>query len=818
MDRLSPESLRWALTHILEFGDTDLFPPLFEFGVIRSNWPELLEFLQSIDLTSYNWRQSRRWLIPKDQLSFRAAVQLDPFDSILFTAMVRDFARVIERKRHSSVFSYRVGITKAGRLYLPRTRAGFWSASRTLIEEYPFAAVLDISDFYNQIEHDVIAAQLAETGVSEVRIAALRKLLESCSQISSRGIPIGPQPSHLLAEASLIPLDGFLASQYEFARYADDIHVFCESYQAAQTAVFKVADFLDRFQRLSLNRQKTKVLTASEFEEATSRMLVDDPINRAEEEMLEVIRKRLTEEGMDDNLYTGIEITHLAKEDLVRFSPPLVEQVLSAYVGSDSAHYIRLRWFLRRLTQVGVPGGVDFVANNVERFAPAIVDAVRYLASASKSFSGSWSTLGGHLLRALNHELLRANEYLQTVVLGAFANVKDLNHAGRLIELFPGSGPAVRREIVLATAAQNKADWLRQHQGELPSMDPWLRRAVYFAMRRLPELERLKLAPKSEETIDDMMTARLLAASTVRSGPAVRGRFAKDIKPSFALITALPLELAAMRALLINPRRLTVDRKGAMRECYVGQVPARDGGYHRLVLALSGLGNNSAAARAMAVVLDFPSVQCLFMVGIAGGCPNPSVPGDHVRLGDIVVSGEHGILQYDFVKQTASDTKRRFLPRPPSASVLEAVQFLRSEELSATPRLKRLINQASKKLQVRRPAAKLDVLESGEHPKDYLRVGGQPRIFVAPIGSANILLKDAKTRDMLRDKYGVRAIEMEGSGIADASWELEIGYIVIRGICDYCDMNKSDIWQPCAAIVASAYARLLLESMARTGA
>jgi len=53
---------------------------------------------------------------------------------------------------------------------------------------------------------------------------------------------------------------------------------------------------------------------------------------------------------------------------------------------------------------------------------------------------------------------------------------------------------------------------------------------------------------------------------------------------------------------------------------------------------------------------------------------------------------------------------------------------------------------------------------------------------------------------------------MEGSGIADATWNFEVGYLIIRGICDYCDENKNDIWQKYASIAASVYTRALLEN------
>ena len=54
---------------------------------------------------------------------------------------------------------------------------------------------------------------------------------------------------------------------------------------------------------------------------------------------------------------------------------------------------------------------------------------------------------------------------------------------------------------------------------------------------------------------------------------------------------------------------------------------------------------------------------------------------------------------------------------------------------------------------------------------------------------------------------------MESSGVADATWNHEIGYLVVRGICNYCDSNKGDDWQAYAAAVAAAYTRALLESM-----
>ena len=117
----------------------------------------------------------------------------------------------------------------------------------------------------------------------------------------------------------------------------------------------------------------------------------------------------------------------------------------------------------------------------------------------------------------------------------------------------------------------------------------------------------------------------------------------------------------------------------------------------------------------------------------------------------------------------------------------------------------------------KRPPRSSDVLHDSDdaakrlpHPSDPSRNAKQPKVHYGRIGAANTLLKDPKLRDALRDGLNVRAIEMEGSGVADGTWISGKSYMLIRGICDYCDSHKSDLWHVYAAVVAAAYARALI--------
>jgi nucleoside phosphorylase len=176
-------------------------------------------------------------------------------------------------------------------------------------------------------------------------------------------------------------------------------------------------------------------------------------------------------------------------------------------------------------------------------------------------------------------------------------------------------------------------------------------------------------------------------------------------------------------------------------------------------------------------------------------------------------------------KETPTETETRNPPRPPGARLLEAVQWLKAEEERAGRIWEDYVDRALLALNGpwERPPAEMDRLrdwlEEGpevEHPVDGRRRPGVPRVFYGPIGSANRLLKNPRKRNGLRDRFGVKAVEMEASGIADAAWSGERGYLVVRGTCDYCNPDKGDAWQHYAAIVAAAYTRAVVEMTSST--
>jgi len=380
---------------------------------------------------------------------------------------------------------------------------------------------------------------------------------------------------------------------------------------------------------------------------------------------------------------------------------------------------------------------------------------------------------------------------------------------------------------------------INQYAGELSTKDylksertvPRITRVLGNYCRHLPEEKRgyaceLIEEINNEEELSDKLNKIELILTYLEPQIEIEMKSSthqfnsKQLEPTIGIITALPKEFTAMKILLENTAPFKVPGQGAGRRYCLGKLPSNDSDYHSVVLALADMGNNIAALRASLLLEHFPNVTSIIMNGIAGGVPHPNKSDEHVRLGDIVVSDHRGVVQYDFVSDKITEKEHRFPPRPPSSSLLEAVRLLEASEIEGNHPWLKYIDLGVDKLKFHRPPEVKDILVSSEnskevipHPHDQKRTDGQPRVFYGPIASADSLLKNPIKRDELREKFKIKAVEMESSGIADATWNREIGYLAIRGICDYCDSNKGDDWQGYAAIIAAAYTKALIESI-----
>ena len=204
-------SLEWALKHLTKYYDSDFYPKAFEYEAIAYYWSDVKAHIQSINLSKYVPQSPVQSLAFKASGTFRVVHQLDPIDTLIYVALVYEISNIIEEFRipatEKIACSYRIETSVSGSFF-DKERDG-WSnyidKSEELAESYSegYVLVCDITDFYNQIYLHRIHNIVCEAGGSlyEAHAEVLEKFLMGINTSTSRGIPVGPAPSIVLAEA-----------------------------------------------------------------------------------------------------------------------------------------------------------------------------------------------------------------------------------------------------------------------------------------------------------------------------------------------------------------------------------------------------------------------------------------------------------------------------------------------------------------------------------------------------------------------------------------------------------------------------------------
>lgn len=287
-------------------------------------------------------------------------------------------------------------------------------------------------------------------------------------------------------------------------------------------------------------------------------------------------------------------------------------------------------------------------------------------------------------------------------------------------------------------------------------------------------------------------------------------------EPKFLIMTALAKEFDAMRLMLDDNTERKDNSLGDKSDLYIhGKI-----GNNNVVIAMSGIGNNLSAAITSTVLNTYPSIEYIIMTGIAGGIPYLEKPDEFIRLGDIVVCDPKGVVQYDIGKKTKDGFEHKVPPRPPCATTLSKVQLHVERNNKKDFKYWKYIDDVlNKKDEKRPPNTKMSLsdtpwIENSESKIPAVQKGFQskkPRIHFGVIASGNNVVKEKELRDYLKSTFSVKALEMESSGVADTSWVNNKPYFVVRGICDYCNPDKNDIWQQYAAISAAAFTKEIIE-------
>lgn len=492
--RVPRDVLERALDHLVIQGDTDILPPAFEVNALRSQRDDIVGWLASCDVCSWETRPLRRCLSPKRRLGLRVATQLDPIDALLITALVLLAGEAIERSRipasdlvvHSHRFQRDLSF---GRLYAPEyTYRSFRVHSIELAEHTPGYVVLaDIADFYQRIythrlESALGTALARETGLTE----AITGLLKKWNHRVSYGVPIGPAPVRLLAEATIDDVDRLLqASGYTFCRYSDDFRIFVPTRRKAHEALAELANALFTNHGLSLQEAKTEILPTEEFISRFSREEADE----AADELQNRFDGLLSEVGIDS--YGLIGLDEISPEVLDQVEKANLWQVLRHEISAEQPNVQMIRFALRQIANAGLPDRDGTILKSLDKLIGVFPDAVRAATASPAMTAAQMKDAAGNLLSLVENGDFGHLDYFRAWVLYVFRDSSDWNHVERLVKLHRDHTDSFTRSAATYALGVSGAHfWFRNKKDQIWLMDPWERRAFLAGSACLNDDER----------------------------------------------------------------------------------------------------------------------------------------------------------------------------------------------------------------------------------------------------------------------------------------------------------------------------------------
>lgn len=293
-------------------------------------------------------------------------------------------------------------------------------------------------------------------------------------------------------------------------------------------------------------------------------------------------------------------------------------------------------------------------------------------------------------------------------------------------------------------------------------------------------------------------------------------------------ICALPFEMTAAKVML-DHIHADLPADSSVNDTNVYVLGSLSG--HNVVVAcppIGSYGTTSAATVATQMLASFKSIRFSLMVGIGGGVPSTK---EDIRLGDVVVSkptaARPGITHFDFERECVEDqfTSIGTLNKP-STLLLTAAGKAETNNIVGESQIPHYISNIVQEepLTFAYPGPEQDILfdsdydhaaQSAESVCNHcipnrirlrpLRGTHNPKVHYGLVASGNQLMRRGVTREKLAREHGILCFETEAAGLMNIS-----KCIIIRGICDYADSHKNELWQGYAAAAAAAYAKEIL--------
>jgi hypothetical protein len=487
-------NLEFARQHVEHFYASDFFPDPPEFEAIWAYWPDSKAVLIKRNLADMG-EPPMSMAAPKSGGGYRVVHQLQPLDTLTFTAAAHAAAESVEKRRQPKqkriVCSYRIDLNAEGRFF-DQDHDGYKTyhdRSAELADRYKYVLTVDIASFYNHIYVHRLQNSIEQCS-NELRVPsqAIEEFLLNINQRQSVGIPIGPAASIIFSEAVLIDVDEFLGSSMpvgvKYVRYVDDFRFFCDSIYKLERVHHELTSYLYRAHRLTLSGGKTSLRHTTTFRAETLEPPEDaeksalrgdigdliDAFDSSDYEMIEVV---------GDNLGSWEDASDEERREAIK-------RLFTALTNQPVLDIGLARHLLRRARRFRIRNILPIVISNAGFLLPVFRDVALYLkvvlsAEAVKRNLKRFEKLVDD--KRLHFPFAR--HWLRWL----FASRPEFSASRRLERYVMGPPEDVRSQAFYAITNRRES-WVKNMKDSWRNLGPWDRRALILAGQVLAKTER----------------------------------------------------------------------------------------------------------------------------------------------------------------------------------------------------------------------------------------------------------------------------------------------------------------------------------------
>lgn len=220
------------------------------------------ELIESLLRGTYQPQPVRQVEIPKPGGGVRKLGIPTVVDRLVQQAILQVLDPIIDPSMSKSSYGFRRGKSAHQAL---KAASGYVAEGRLIVVD------LDLEQFFDRVNHDILMSRLARRIADKRLLKILRAYLNAGILVNGvciereEGTPQGGPLSPLLANVLLDDLDQELERRgHRFCRYADDCNIYVQTKVAGERVMESVTRFLEQTLKLRVNRVKSAVAFVEE--------------------------------------------------------------------------------------------------------------------------------------------------------------------------------------------------------------------------------------------------------------------------------------------------------------------------------------------------------------------------------------------------------------------------------------------------------------------------------------------------------------------------------------------------------------------------